>query len=109
MKNNLASKLQLSIFDVHYPLRRKKSGRDTSRAAATFIGTVIAPNLRERVYEELKIAPGSTDQVAERLEITVLSARPRFTELVRLGLIEDTGRRHINESGRSAIIWQVVQ
>lgn len=59
--------------------------------------------LRTRVLESLrKRGPGTPDEVAKRLDLSVLAVRPRFTELSAAGKIEYTGLRKPNDSGRSA-------
>lgn len=49
----------------------------------------------------------SADALAGCLKESVLSIRPRLSELRRKGLIEPTGRRAVNASGRSAHVWRV--
>jgi len=51
----------------------------------------------------------TTDECAERLGETVLSIRPRFTELAAKGEIEDSGIRRKNASGRSATVWRIAR
>ena len=46
------------------------------------------------------------DEAAARIGRTVLAARPRFTELKLMGLIEKTGQRRANESGLLAAVWR---
>ena len=48
----------------------------------------------------------TADEVAERLGESVLSIRPRITELKRMGRIEDTGLRRTNESGHRAAVMR---
>ena len=47
----------------------------------------------------------TTDECAGLMGRSVLSIRPRFTELSMLGKIHRTDRRRKNESGCSAIVW----
>ncbi len=82
---------------------------DTSRAAAS---TVPATLLHARIMVHFRGAikksgyNGFTaDEMAAVLLESVLSIRPRFSELKRLGLIIDTRIRRKNESGKSAIVW----
>ena len=51
--------------------------------------------------------PTTADECAARFEIDKLAVRPRFTELKLEGLIEDTGIRRRNDSGRRAIVWRL--
>jgi hypothetical protein len=93
-----------------YPVTPGYKDRDTSRKAAEAIRPDVA-RLRAACLAELRLvcALGGTataDQIASRLDLSVLSVRPRFTELLRDGLIEDTGERRKNASGRSAKTWR---
>lgn len=59
--------------------------------------------LRTKVLESLRMrGPGTPDEVAKRLDLSVLAVRPRFTELSKAGKIEYTGLRKPNDSGRPA-------
>lgn len=85
-----------------------KSRDDTTLDAAARMGA-SAPVLRERVLRSLRESgPASADTVAARLNESVLSIRPRFSELRAMGLIEDTMSRIKNGSGRAAIVWRAV-
>lgn len=53
------------------------------------------------------IGPHTADETADRIGESVLAVRPRFSELLALGLIEDTGIRRPNASGRNATVWRV--
>lgn len=80
--------------------------RETSIEAMRSAGS-RAPNLRTRCYNVLAShGPQTADEVAERLEETVLSVRPQFTLLTKENKIADTGERRKNESGRMAIVWR---
>jgi predicted ArsR family transcriptional regulator len=64
--------------------------------------------LRDRVWAMIDRYPGSTaDEIADSLGETVLSCRPRLSELKKMGRIETTGLRGKNKSGLSAHRWQV--
>lgn len=52
---------------------------------------------------------GLTDeQIQANLGISGNTSRPRRGELVKLGLVRDSGRRGKTSSGRNAIIWEIV-
>lgn len=91
-----------------YPHQPGARDRDTSQAAADG----IAPDahlLRSRALAVVKRSNGLTaDEVAGRLGLSILSIRPRLTELSRLGLVRDSGLRRHNASGRKAIVWAPV-
>lgn len=91
-----------------YPHAPGARDADTSRAAATDAAET-APQLRARALAVLEHSNGLTaDEVAGRLGLSILSIRPRVTELSRLGKVRDSGERRRNASGRGAIVWTPV-
>lgn len=91
-----------------YPNHPGAQDRDTSRAAADDAAET-APQLRARALAVLERSNGLTaDEVAGRLGLSILSIRPRVTELSRLGKVRDSGQRRQNASGKSAIVWAPV-
>lgn len=95
---------QTSLFDDRYPYFPGARKTDTSQEAARDIAPK-ADFLREKVLIALKLRPMSADDCAAELGEDKLSIRPRFSELSKLGRIEDTGRRTLNKSGKKAIVW----
>jgi hypothetical protein len=65
--------------------------------------------LRQQCLNVLGRHPGglTADEVAAALGESVLSIRPRMSELRRLGEIADTGDRRRNASGHTAAVWLV--
>ncbi len=63
--------------------------------------------LRDNVIYVLKRGPITADECSDVLGETVLAIRPRFSELRRLGIIEDTGLRRPNASGHRATVWRI--
>jgi len=90
-----------------YPTTPGFKEGDTSRAAAESMESA-APLLRMKVLDQLRAAPqGLTpDECAARLGLTVLSVRPRFSELKLQGKIEPTGERRANVSSRAAKVFR---
>ena len=84
-----------------YPDGPGYQGQDTSRQAAEEIADAV-PKLQARALGIVAAAlDGVTaDQVAAALEASVLSIRPRITELYRMGKITDSGRRRRNPPRR---------
>lgn len=99
---------QQGLFDrkQKYPTAPGWKDRDTSEAAAEAIKPK-ADTLRQKVMTALSLRPMSTDDTADVLDEDKLAVRPRFSELSAMGLIEDTGRRTRNVSGKMAIVWRV--
>ncbi len=87
-----------------YPESAGWKRTDTSRAAAE---SLDAATVRGEVLRWLRQHGAHTaDETAAALEQSVLTVRPRFSELRALGRIVDTGARRVNtSSGKSAIVW----
>lgn len=94
-----------------YPHRPGFKQGTTSRQAAERVSD--AAGLRARVLVEIVASPGTADEIAARLGKSVLSIRPRVTELFKLGKIETAPHpsgigplSRPNASGRSALVWR---
>lgn len=84
----------------------------TSRAAAR-ASAGDADVLRRKVYQEILAAGAvglTADECAARLGRSVLSVRPRLSELANAERpwIARTGERRKNESGHSAAVWRAI-
>ncbi len=93
------------------PLWRRNAIGETSRLAALAVAS-RAPTLRQRVLEILSEGPAIPETIfaqmrAEGVRTVLTSIRPRCSELARMGLITDSGRREKGEGGCSAIVWRV--
>lgn len=77
----------------------------TSKDAADAMRAASA-KLRVTVLKHLLRRPSTVHEAAASLELTVVAVAPRFTELRRLGLIEPSGERRKNDSGKSAHVWR---
>jgi hypothetical protein len=94
---------------IHYPHSPGHRHTDTSAGAAASVAP-DADNLRGLCLGTLRQAgPLTADEVADRLGLSVLTVRPRMTELRRMGHTTDTGKRRPNLSGRPAIVWEANQ
>jgi hypothetical protein len=76
---------------------------DTSAAAQPT--TADAALLREQCLKLLQAADYTADEIASTLRKSVLSVRPRVSELAGKMRIWDSGQRRKNASGHSAIVW----
>ncbi len=93
--------------DASAPAWVPRVAQDTSHEAAD----AVAPKakiLRERVFEALGLKPATDQQLAIRLNIGLNTIRPRRGELVKTGRVRDSGVRATLESGRKAIVWEVI-
>jgi predicted transcriptional regulator len=79
-----------------------------SEEAAEAIGGT-ANKMRAAVLARLAQCPaGATaDEIAKDLNLSILSVRPRVSELKRTGKIKQTGARRKNESGMTATVWWI--
>lgn len=93
------------------PALFKKSATGETAKAAAAVMTPKAPTLRQRVLDRIRMEPAIpetilADLLAEGVQTVLTSVRPRCSELVRLGLIKDSGRRQKGEGGCNAIVWE---
>jgi hypothetical protein len=88
------------------PGHKEKGG--TSQAAAETIAPLQKP-LQADVLRVLERNPAglTADEIASRMSRSVLSIRPRVSELRESGLIFKTGERRVNESGCKAWVWKI--
>jgi hypothetical protein len=102
--------LQVFTGALRYPDSPGFKSRGTSSLAARRIEP-HAQALRDRVLALLKVnypAAFTADEVADRFWVSILSARPRLSELRRSALIEPTAERRKNMSGMMARCWRAV-
>lgn len=83
----------------------------TSREAAERVSSVAETLRGQALQHLLAIHPeGATaDELAEQFNVSVLSMRPRISELRRQGQIIQTGQRRTNYSGMSAHVWRATR
>jgi predicted ArsR family transcriptional regulator len=90
-----------------YPNTPSPGRTDTSAEAATHIAPRVQ-TLRDRALAVLQEKEGSADSVAEALGEESYNIRPRVTELFKLGLVEDSGKRQKNRHNRNCIVYRAV-
>lgn len=89
----------------------RASDPETSRAAAASLKDVRAS--QRAVYALLREHGASTDERLQRLaalhglQISPSGLRTRRHELTALGLVVDSGRTQILDTGRAAIVWEI--
>lgn len=102
---------QLDLVDLlNYPetpgWRKPETSIEAAEAIARQVGRLRARVLAEVQAGEAKGWGGLTaDEAAGRLDLPVLTVRPRVTELRAMERLFDSGLRRTNESGRRAIVW----
>ena len=79
----------------------------SEQAAEAMGGT--ANKMRAAVLAQLAQYPGgaTADKIVKDLYLSVLSVRPRVSELNRTGKIKQTGTRRKNESGMTATVCRI--
>src|ERR1700690_2503128 len=79
----------------------------SEQAAEAIAGT--GNKMRAAVLAQMAQYPGgaTADEIAKDLNLSVLSVRPRVSELKRTGKIKKTGSRRKNESGMTATVWRI--
>jgi len=92
---------------ARYPAAPGYKRGGTSKAAADSMKEK-APTLRQKVLDVLFHQELTADECAAEVGKSLLSIRPRLTELLRLGKIADTGETRHNASGKQATVWRAV-
>ena len=98
----------LSTLEKKYPLTAGYKQNSTSKEAAKKINSRAA-NLRTQCLDIIKRkgSYGATpEEVAALLSESILSIRPRFTELKLLEYIVDSGIRRKNNFGSNTKVWR---
>ena len=91
---------------LSYPASPGFKREGTSQQAAEAIKPSAA-TLRASCLAYVNVGPITADECAALISESILSIRPRFSELRAMGLIEDTGSRRKNASGRNAVVWRL--
>jgi predicted ArsR family transcriptional regulator len=86
----------------------KATATETSRKAAGETKPTVEMQ-RQQCLERLRHGDLTADEVAAQLHASVLSIRPRISELNAMGRVVATEARRRNGSGKSAVVWRAVQ
>lgn len=80
----------------------------TSIAAARDIEPATH-TLRAQVLAHIRSSGGATDEeIQTALGMEGSTQRPRRVELIRQGLIRDSGRKRLTSSRRQAVVWEAI-
>jgi hypothetical protein len=85
----------------------KSDDTETSREAAKSMA-IPAKTLRDKCHAALKGSAMTADEVAELIGASVLSVRPRVSELKAQGKVEATAKRRCNVSKKTAVVWKAM-
>src|ERR1700676_2577802 len=96
------------ISELIYPHAPGFKVSGPSEQATEAMGST-ANKMRAAVLAQFAQYPGgaTADEIAKDLNLSVLSVRPRVSELKGLGEIKQTGGRRKNESGITATVWRI--
>ena len=97
--------LEIDFDDIPFDTLPPHVGAATSLAAAIAIEP-SADTLRGEVLAELRKRDATDEQLQMRLHMNPSTQRPRRVELVKMGLVRDSGMRRNTSSGRKAIVWE---
>ena len=100
---------QPDLFDARQPYNGRPGFKSPgpSQDAAEKVSKRVA-YLQGKCLEALRIhGPLTADEIAEKAGETILSIRPRCSELKRAGRIIKTDARRLNVSGCSATVWRI--
>ena len=64
--------------------------------------------IKMKIFSALITRPMASYELAFVLDISLLSVRPRLSELRKEGVIFDTRIRKKNPSGSNEVVWQLV-
>lgn len=97
------------MMEAKYPLSPgfHKDAISTSQEAAESM-EVMAGTVRSKVAEVYRSGRYTADEVAGILGLSILTVRPRVSELVAQGKLRDTGRRRRNASHKWAAVLEVI-
>ena len=104
----MTSKTLSKHLELKYPMNPGYKEHSTSKEAATKIAS-RSRQLREKTLDTIKRkgSYGATpEEVAEILNESILSIRPRFTELKIMKLIFDSGERRKNNFNSNTKVWR---
>lgn len=84
--------------------------KETERAAAHKVAQTVKGRRLETLQALASLVGGGTgEQIAHAARLSILSIRPRLSELQEMQLIEDTETSRKNAMGNSEIVWRITE
>jgi hypothetical protein len=90
------------------PTPRRRRVRGTSLDAWTVIKPGLAPR-QQMVAAKLRAKKGSIRDIALRMRVDKSQISGRFSELEKLGIIKDVGRKHYKDSTLAHTVYELVK
>jgi len=85
----------------------KAGAPDTSFEAAEHAKRSAVTD-RAKVYVCLQIfGPSTCEEVADKICMPLLRVRPRMSDLRNAGIVEDSGLRRKNQTGKNVVVWRI--
>jgi len=98
------------IGTVNIKKMHHREPKETERAAAHKVAKRVKGRRLETLQALNSLAGGGTgEQIALAARLSILSIRPRLTELQEMQLIVDSMARRTNSYGNSEIVWAITQ
>lgn len=94
------------VGNINIKKMHHRNGPDTERAVAHKVAQTVKGKRLETLKALSSLAGGGTsDEIARSAGLSILSIRPRLTELQEMKLIVDSMARRTNSYGNYEIIW----
>jgi len=99
----------MKIQKVEIKKMHHRDGPETERTAARKVAPRVVGRRLEALGVLAKLGTASGSDIANTAGLSILSIRPRLTELQDMELIVDTTGRKQNEYGNPEIVWKVTE
>jgi len=98
----------MKIDDVQIKKMHHRDGPDTERAAAHKVARRVSGRRLQVLSALFSLRQGGTSEdISTCSGLSILSVRPRLTELQEMNLIADSLARSKNTWGNSEIVWKI--
>lgn len=99
----------MTIRKVEIKKMHHRDGPETERTAARKVAPRVVGRRLEALGVLARLGKASGSDIASTAGLSILSIRPRLTELQEMGLIEDTNSRKENAWGNPEIVWTITE